>query len=147
MRLLIARASSYIDWTPFFRSWDLAGACPRILNDKVVGAAARELFDDAQTMVDQMVALDDSRLKDSTGGFVVTTGTKVEDLASAFEADNDDYRAIMVKALADRFAEECAEHMHHLVRTELWGYPRAPITPKGAPSSNCSRQLTASASR
>ncbi|MGY9071432.1 MAG: methionine synthase [Acidimicrobiales bacterium] len=173
---------SYIDWTPFFRSWDLAGAYPRILNDKVVGAAARELFDDAQTMVDQMVAEDwidakavvgfwpanavgdditvysdgtrnasiatlhtlrqqvthsddrpnwaladfiapdDSGLKDYIGGFVVTTGTKVEDLASAFEADNDDYRAIMVKALADRFAEACAEHMHHLVRTDLWGY-------------------------
>jgi hypothetical protein len=93
------------------------------------------------------IAPDDSGLKDYTGGFVVTTGTKVEDLASAFEADNDHYRAIMVKALADRFAEACAEHMHHLVRTELSGYPRAPITPKGAPSSNCSRQLTASASR
>jgi cobalamin-dependent methionine synthase I len=93
------------------------------------------------------IAPDDSGLKDYTGGFVVTTGTKVEDLASAFEADNDHYRAIMVKALADRFAEACAEHMHHLVRTELSGYPRAPITPKRAPSSNCSRQLTASASR
>ncbi|MFT7650380.1 MAG: 5-methyltetrahydrofolate--homocysteine methyltransferase [Candidatus Poriferisodalaceae bacterium] len=172
----------YIDWTPFFRSWDLAGAYPRILDDEVIGAAARELFDDAQRMVDQMIAEDwidakavvgfwpanavgdditvfadgtrdapiatlhtlrqqvvhsdnrpnwaladfiaptDSGLKDYIGGFVVTTGTKVEELASAFEADNDDYRAIMVKALADRFAEACAEHMHYLVRTELWGY-------------------------
>ncbi len=172
----------YIDWTPFFRSWDLAGAYPRILDDEVVGSAARELFDDAQQMLDQMVAEEwidaravvgfwpanaigdditvfadnartssiatlhtlrqqvvhadarpnwalsdfiaptESGLKDFIGAFAVTTGTKVEELASAFEADNDDYKAIMVKALADRFAEACAEHLHKVVRTELWGY-------------------------
>ena len=173
---------TYIDWTPFFRSWDLAGGYPRILEDDVVGEAARELFADAQQMLDQMIteqwidakavigfwpansigdditvfsdgtrstplatlhtlrqqvvhaddrpnwaladfiAPGDSGVKDYIGAFAVTTGTKVEDLAAAFEAENDDYRAIMVKALADRFAEACAEHMHHVVRTDLWGY-------------------------
>ena len=148
----------------------------------MVGEAARELYADAQTMLDQMIqeqwidakavagfwpanavgdditvfadgtrtdslatlhtlrqqvvhtddrpnwALSDfiapsaSGVKDYIGAFAVTTGTKVEDLAAAFEAENDDYRAIMVKALADRFAEACAEYMHHVVRTELWGY-------------------------
>ena len=172
----------YIDWTPFFRSWDLAGGFPRILDDEVVGAAARELYDDAQQMLDQMIteewidaravigfwpanavgddielfvdatrsekkatlhtlrqqvkhaddrpnfaladfiAPTDSGLKDYIGAFAVTTGTYVEEIASKFEADNDDYRAIMVKALADRFAEACAEYMHHMVRTDLWGY-------------------------
>ena len=172
----------YIDWTPFFRSWDLAGGYPRILDDEVVGEAARELFADAQTMLDQMIdeqwidakavvgfwpanasgdditvfsdvtrsvpldtlhtlrqqvthsddrpnwALADfiapveSGVKDYIGAFAVTTGTEVEAVASRFEDQNDDYRAIMVKALADRFAEACAEHMHHLVRTDLWGY-------------------------
>ena len=172
----------YIDWTPFFRSWDLAGGYPRILDDEVVGEAARELFADAQTMLDQMIdeqwidakavvgfwpanasgdditvfsdvtrsvpldtlhtlrqqvthtddrpnwALADfiapveSGVKDYIGAFAVTTGTEVEAVASRFEDQNDDYRAIMVKALADRFAEACAEHIHHLVRTDLWGY-------------------------
>ena len=172
----------YIDWTPFFRSWDLAGGYPRILDDEVVGEAARELFADAQTMLDQMIdeqwidakavvgfwpanasgdditvfadvtrsvpldtlhtlrqqvthtddrpnwALADfiapveSGVKDYIGAFAVTTGTEVEAVASRFEEQNDDYRAIMVKALADRFAEACAEHIHHLVRTDLWGY-------------------------
>jgi len=173
---------AYIDWTPFFRTWDLAGAFPRILTDDLVGPAAQELFDDAQRMVDTMIAerwIDakavvgfwpanavgdditvyadgtrdvplatlhtlrqqvvhaddrpnwaladfiapiDSGIKDYIGGFVVTTGTKVEELADAFVADNDDYQAIMIKALADRFAEACAEHMHEVVRTDLWGY-------------------------
>ena len=178
----------YIDWTPFFRSWDLAGGFPRILEDDVVGEAARELYADAQQMLNQMIeekwidakavvgfwpansigdditvfadgtrsnslatlhtlrqqvvhaddrpnwALADfiapsaSGVKDYIGAFAVTTGTKVEALAAEFEADNDDYRAIMVKALADRFAEACAEHMHHFVRTELWGYSEEQFT-------------------
>ncbi len=172
----------YIDWTPFFRSWDLAGGYPRILDDDVVGAAARELFADAERMLEVMIdeqwidaravvgfwpanavgddievftdatrstklatlhtlrqqvrhaddrpnfALADfiapsaSGLKDHIGAFAVTTGSSVEALAAKFEAAHDDYQAIMVKALADRFAEACAEYMHHQVRTELWGY-------------------------
>lgn len=179
---------AYIDWTPFFRSWDLAGAFPRILTDDLVGPAAQDLFDDAQQMVDTMIAeqwIDaqavvgfwpanavgdditvytdgtrdvplatlhtlrqqvmhaddrpnwaladfiaptDSGIKDFIGGFVVTTGTKVEALAERFAADNDDYRAIMVKAIADRFAEACAEYMHEVVRTDLWGYAEEELT-------------------
>ena len=68
------------------------------------------------------IAPSESGVKDYIGAFAVTTGTKVEALAAEFEAANDDYRAIMVKALADRFAEACAEHLHHVVRTDLWGY-------------------------
>ena len=173
---------TFIDWTPFFRSWDLAGGFPRILDDDLVGEAARELYDDAQKMLDQMIeeewidakavvgfwpanavgdditvfsdgarslplatlhtlrqqvvhaddrpnwaladfiAPTDSGVKDYIGAFAVTTGTKVEALCADFEANNDDYRSIMAKALADRFAEACAEYTHHVVRTDLWGY-------------------------
>ena len=173
---------TFIDWTPFFRSWDLAGGFPRILDDDIVGEAARELYADAQQMLDQMIeeewidaravvgfwpantvgdditvfsddtrslplatlhtlrqqvvhaddrpnwaladfiAPADSGVKDYIGAFAVTTGTKVEALCADFEASNDDYRSIMTKALADRFAEACAEYMHHVVRTDLWGY-------------------------
>ncbi len=45
----------YIDWGPFFRSWDLAGSFPRILDDETVGAAARELFADAEKMLHRIV--------------------------------------------------------------------------------------------
>ena len=178
----------YIDWTPFFRTWDLVGAYPRILDDQRVGAAARELLDDAERMLDQMiseqwidaravvgfwpanavgdditvftdgtrttplgtlhtlrqqvshaddrpnwaladfVAPVDSGVKDYIGAFAVTTGTHVETRAAMFEADHDDYQAIMVKALADRLAEACAEYMHQLVRTDLWGYSNEKLT-------------------
>ena len=172
----------YIDWTPFFRAWDLAGSYPRLLDDEVVGQAARELYADGVEMLDQFiadrlltadavvgfwpanatgdditvyadetrgdvaetlhtlrqqvvhaddrpnlaladfVAPADSGVADYVGAFTVTTGGRAEELAAAYEADNDDYRAIMVKALADRLAEACAEYLHHRVRTELWGY-------------------------
>jgi 5-methyltetrahydrofolate--homocysteine methyltransferase len=172
----------FIDWTPFFRAWDLAGAYPRILDDKIIGSVARDLFDEAQPMIDRMIseqwieptavvgfwpanavgddiavfadasraerlvtlhtlrqqvqhsddrpnwALADfvapveSGVKDHIGAFAVTAGGRVEEVAAEFEANHDDYRAIMVKALADRFAEATAEYMHHLVRTDLWGY-------------------------
>ena len=54
--------------------------------------------------------------------FVVTTGAGVAERCATFEAANDDYSSIMLKALADRLAEACAEYLHHRVRTELWGY-------------------------
>jgi 5-methyltetrahydrofolate--homocysteine methyltransferase len=59
---------------------------------------------------------------DYIGGFAVTTGIGVEEFAREFKDANDDYNAIMVQALADRLAEAFAEHMHYLVRKELWGY-------------------------
>ena len=60
--------------------------------------------------------------EDWLGAFCVTTGHGVEERARAFEANNDDYNSIMLKALADRLAESFAEHLHHRVRTEFWGY-------------------------
>ena len=63
-------------------------------------------------------------MSDYLGAFVVSTGSGVDELAARYEAENDDYRSILVKALADRLAEACAEYLHHRVRTELWGYQR-----------------------
>lgn len=175
-----------IDWTPFFITWELAGKYPKILDDKVVGAQARELFADAQAMLarivdeklltaratvgfwaaartgadDIAVYSDESRSEkiatlhqlrqqiekpngkpnlsladfiapegsgasDYIGGFCVTTGHGVKELAAKFEAEHDDYNSIMLKALADRLAESFAEHLHRLVRTELWGYDKS----------------------
>jgi 5-methyltetrahydrofolate--homocysteine methyltransferase len=68
------------------------------------------------------IAPADAGLVDYVGGFCVTTGHGVEERAAAFEAEHDDYSSIMLKALADRLAESFAEHMHRLVRLELWGY-------------------------
>jgi 5-methyltetrahydrofolate--homocysteine methyltransferase len=172
-----------IDWTPFFISWELAGKYPKILQDEKVGEAARNLFDDAQRMLDDIisnkrlqakavlgfwpaqqenrndiavyadgeqqqrlctlnhlrqqsdkadgkpnfsladyVAPADSGKTDYIGGFVVTAGIGVDEMVAEFEANNDDYSAIMVKALADRLAESLAEYMHKRVRTEFWAY-------------------------
>ena len=67
----------------------------------------------------------DSGLKDYIGGFVVTSGIGAETLAAAYQADHDDYNAILVKALADRLAEAFAEKLHQIVRLRDWGY--APV--------------------
>ncbi len=64
----------------------------------------------------------DSGVADWVGGFVVTAGPEEIEIAERFEADNDDYSSILLKALADRIAEAFAERMHERVRTELWGY-------------------------
>jgi 5-methyltetrahydrofolate--homocysteine methyltransferase len=68
------------------------------------------------------IAPADSGVADYIGGFCVTTGHGVSERAAQYEAEHDDYSSIMLKALADRLAESFAEHMHRLVRTELWGY-------------------------
>jgi 5-methyltetrahydrofolate--homocysteine methyltransferase len=173
----------YIDWTPFFHSWQLKGSYPKILDDLEKGPEARELFADAQGLLDRIIAekwltaraafglfpanaleydsieiyTDESReevlatldflrqqkqkppgrpnrsladfvaprntgLEDYIGLFAVTTGLGADEVALRFEEDNDDYNAIMVKALADRLAEAFAELMHWRVRTECWGY-------------------------
>lgn len=171
-----------IDWTPFFRTWELAGRYPDILQDETVGEAARGLYADATAMLERIVAErwfapravigfwpanrvgdDDVAVYDSDnrgeelavfhflrqqmgrasgranfcladfiapasegvdwlGGFAVTAGHGVEEQVARFEAENDDYNAILVKALADRLAEAFAEHMHERVRREFWGY-------------------------
>lgn len=175
----------YIDWTPFFSSWQLAGKYPEILKDPVVGQEAGKLFADANKMLDQIIAEKwinanavigifpaqsdgddiviykdeggreilkkvhhlrqqvakakgqpnfslsdfiapvDSGKMDYVGGFAVTAGLNMEEKVKAFEQDNDDYHAILLKALADRLAEAFAERMHERVRKEWWGYAPA----------------------
>ncbi|WP_206201939.1 methionine synthase [Terasakiella sp. SH-1] len=169
-----------IDWTPFFRTWELAGTYPKILDDKVVGEEATKLFADAQEMLKQIISekwltakavigfwpanstpddsirlfKDEGRSEDLArfhmvrqqipkaegrydncladyiapegddyiGGFAVTTGHGIESKLAEFDAAHDDYRSIMLKALADRLAEAFAERMHERVRKEFWGY-------------------------
>jgi len=163
----------YIDWTPFFRAWELAGNYPAILDDAIVGESARSLFADAQKMLDQIIAErwltakgvaalwpavsqgDDVVVETAAGevrlpflrqqikkregranmclaDFVAPAGDWLGGFAvgihgidphiARFKADHDDYREILLKALADRLAEAFAERLHLHVRTELWGY-------------------------
>ncbi|MDG1312045.1 MAG: methionine synthase, partial [Porticoccaceae bacterium] len=172
----------FIDWTPFFITWDLVGKYPKILNDEVVGEAAQNLFADAEALLKDIIdnkrltaravfglweantvshddieiygadgsaaatlhqirqqiqkpgaseelasladfiAPKETGLTDYIGAFAVTTGIGADELAAQYEAAHDDYNAIMVKALADRLAEAFAEHLHHRIRTEYWGY-------------------------
>ncbi|MEM9179940.1 MAG: methionine synthase [Pseudomonadota bacterium] len=161
----------YIDWTPYFSSWNLAGRFPQILEDEIVGEAASDLWRDTENMMQQILGQDwfkpkavigfwgaardgdDIKLEtgdtfhtlrqqmvkdnqranfalsdfiaeqgDHIGGFAVTAGPEAEEIAKKFEAEADDYSAIMVKALADRFAEAMAEYMHEQVRKSHWGY-------------------------
>jgi 5-methyltetrahydrofolate--homocysteine methyltransferase len=68
------------------------------------------------------IAPKETGLKDYVGAFAVTAGLGADELAKKYEADHDDYKAIMVKALADRLAEAFAERLHERVRREFWGY-------------------------
>ena len=63
-------------------------------------------------------------MHDYMGAFAVTTGIGLAPIVKAYEAEHDDYSAIMAKALADRLAEAFAECLHQRVRKELWGYAR-----------------------
>jgi 5-methyltetrahydrofolate--homocysteine methyltransferase len=165
----------YIDWTPFFISWQLHGKFPAILKDKVVGVEASKLYDDAQLMLQLIIAenwleangvagifpaksvgddiqifadktytshhLRQQRKKasgkpnycladyispngDYIGAFAVTAGGKIEEQVKAFEDNHDDYNAILLKAIADRFAEAFAEYVHAQIRRDLWGYAK-----------------------
>jgi len=178
----IEELRAYIDWTPFFATWELSGKYPAILDDAKYGAAARSLFDDAQAMLDRIVREDwfraravfgfwpansegddivlfgdesrekpiamlhtlrqqltrregranialadfvaprNSGLADHVGAFMVTAGIGEDDIAERFKRANDDYSAILVKALADRLAEAFAERLHQRVRKEFWAY-------------------------
>jgi 5-methyltetrahydrofolate--homocysteine methyltransferase len=75
-----------------------------------------------QLCLSDFIAPKDSGVLDYIGAFAVTTGHGIDAHVKRFEAEHDDYKAIMLKALADRFAESFAEHLHRRVRTELWGY-------------------------
>jgi 5-methyltetrahydrofolate--homocysteine methyltransferase len=182
----LASLLPYIDWSPFFQTWELAGRYPAILDNPTVGEAARGVFNDAQAMLAQIVGekwlrvravfglfpanangddieiyADESRnaplmtwhnlrqqqkqpegranaclsdfvapkgsgasstVPDYAGAFAVTAGLGIETKLAEFAAANDDYKSIMLKALADRLAEACAEWLHERVRKEHWGY-------------------------
>ena len=178
----LAEIARYIDWTPFFQTWELHGRYPKILQDEVVGEEARKLFADAQAMLKRIIdekwlhasgviglfpanRVDDdieiytdetrstvamtyhalrqqmekppgrpnmcladfiapknSGVKDYIGAFAVTAGLDMDERVAAYEKAFDDYNAILLKALADRFAEAFAECMHARVRREFWGY-------------------------
>ena len=183
----LTELSEYISWTPFFNAWELRGAYPAILQSPIYGEEAQRLFDDAQSLLHEMMdrkALearavigffpansvgddielyrDDSRsevldtfhflrqqwdksrqranlpledfcladfiapkesgIPDFIGAFVVTAGVGSEEYAACLESKNDDYNAIMSRALADRLAEAFSERLHERVRKEFWRY-------------------------
>jgi 5-methyltetrahydrofolate--homocysteine methyltransferase len=176
----------YIDWTPFFASWQLKGKYPTIFRDAFVGVEAQKLYDHAQEMLDLIVkenrltvkavtgifeaqsegddivlydpqtgdksdtihflrqqrkksdglpyqCLADyvapigSAKKDYFGAFAVSAGFGLEPWVKMYEDQHDDYNAIMMKALADRFAEALAEYLHQVNRTDIWGYSKGEI--------------------
>jgi 5-methyltetrahydrofolate--homocysteine methyltransferase len=170
----------YIDWAPFFQAWELSGPYPAILDDPVVGEAARNVLAEGKAMLAKIVegrwltahgvaglwpanaqgddiVLWDSAARDTpaltwrnlrqqtakaggrpnlcladfvgpagvadhVGAFAVTAGIGIEAKLAEFAKANDDYSALMLKALADRLAEAFAEWLHANVRRELWGY-------------------------
>jgi 5-methyltetrahydrofolate--homocysteine methyltransferase len=165
----LADLRRYIDWTFFFHAWELRGRYPGILDHPEMGPTARELYDNAQTLLDeierggllrargvfgfwpasacgddvvlandvrfpmlrQQVDHEDDRPNlcladfvapdaDHVGAFAVTAGLGANELAARYEAEHDDYRAIMVKALADRLAEAFAEYLHEVARREWY---------------------------
>ena len=87
------------------------------LRQQVVKAAGQYNYS-----LSDFVAPVESGKVDYIGGFAVTSGLDIENKVKAFEADHDDYHAILLKALADRFAEAFAERMHERIRKEWWGY-------------------------
>ncbi|NQW47473.1 MAG: cobalamin B12-binding domain-containing protein, partial [Planctomycetes bacterium] len=179
----LAELIPYIDWSPFFMSWELKGKYPAIFDDPVVGIEAKKLYDEARHLLDAIVRdkalvargvyglfaansvgddivlfTDDTRStelgrvhtlrqqwerkgqdafyaladfvaplqsgrQDYIGCFACTTGHGCDELSQRYEREHDDYSSILVKALADRFAEAFAEWLHEQVRQE-WGYGR-----------------------
>ena len=82
------------------------------------------------------VAPKDSGVTDYVGGFITTAGIGAEEVAKAYQDAGDDYNSIMVKALADRLAEACAEWLHQQVRTHYWGYAKDEQLASSIPSSS-----------
>jgi 5-methyltetrahydrofolate--homocysteine methyltransferase len=171
----------YIDWTPFFASWQLKGKYPTIFKDAFVGSEAKKLYDHALELIELIISENrltpkavtfiseansygddvlvyephsgkicdtihflrqqrkkaeglpyqcladyiaprESTKKDYIGGFAVSAGFGIEKWVKMYEDQHDDYNAIMMKALADRFAEALAEYVHKVIRTEIWAY-------------------------
>lgn len=183
IKITLEELVPYIDWSPFFHTWELRGRYPAIFDDPDHGKESRELFDDAQVLLKRIINeklleargvygfwpsnavgddielyTDESRtevlatfhflrqqmqkpagqsnhcladfvtpkaigLPDYLGCFAVTAGFGADELAKRFEAEQDDYSAIMTKALADRLAEAFAEYLHKRARVD-WGYGR-----------------------
>jgi len=179
--LPIEELRDWIDWTFFFRAWELKGKYPAILEDAKYGEQAKSLFKDVNELYDELIESkkltanasygffpanadgddivlysDETRateltrfcmprqqrepstgkpnrsladfiaplstgLSDHIGAFALTGGLGAEALAKEYEADHDDYKAILVRALADRLAEAFAEYLHARVREE-WGF-------------------------
>jgi len=167
----LAELRRYVDWQFFFHAWELKGKFPAILEQP----AARELYDDAQRLLDRIVgegllgprgvfgfwparrdgddvvleegtrvcflrqqtAYGDSRPNRCLADFIGEQGDHVgafavgihgaDELARQFEAEHDDYSAIMAKALADRLAEAFAEYLHERAR-RAW-YETGPALP------------------
>jgi 5-methyltetrahydrofolate--homocysteine methyltransferase len=179
--LPLREIAHFIDWSPFFHAWEIRGRYPALLNDPEIGPRCRELFNDAQTLLNRLINeklihgkavygfypaarsgddielyTDDTRTKvlttfhtlrqqmdkpedqpnyaladfiapkdsgrrDYLGAFALTTGLGVDEIARAYEADHNDYNAIMTKALADRLAEASAEWLHLQARL-AWGF-------------------------
>jgi len=170
----------FVDWQPFFISWDLHGKFPAILTDKVVGEQATQVYEDAQKMIETIISKQLFKAKGIFGIFeanandeddiVISKNQKeitrfrtlrqqlhkkegipnyaladfiapvkekqdymgafcvaifgVDELASKYKEDHDDYNAILVQAIADRFAEAFAEYLHQQVRMKHWGYAK-----------------------
>ena len=172
----------FIDWTPFFSAWEIKGRYPKVFDHPEIGSHAKQLFEEANEMLDQLakenalfgravigiwkaqakgddvlvlddngkerarfammrqqilkkddeaymgladfIAPEESGKDDFIGGFVVSIQGKMEEMLKAFALDHNDYKIIMLKALADRLAEALAEYMHKEVRTNLWGYAK-----------------------
>jgi 5-methyltetrahydrofolate--homocysteine methyltransferase len=122
----------HIDWMPFFNAWEFSGTFPAILDDPQKGPAARQLWDDAQAMLDRVVRERWLKARAAVGFFpansvdddveVYAAGIGIEEHVARFESAHDDYSAILLKALADRLAEAAAEALHERVRREYWGY-------------------------
>ena len=173
----------YIDWTQFFRSWNIYGKYPDIFNQEVNGKEAKELFGDANLILEKIIkenlleakgvfglfpansvnyddievykndysnnvleklitlrqqskkpkgapniALSDFiapkelKIKDYIGVFCVSAGFGCDELSKKYEAENDDYSSLMVKAIADRLVEAFAEYLHKMIRIKYWGY-------------------------
>ncbi|HLA33950.1 MAG TPA: methionine synthase [Rhodocyclaceae bacterium] len=177
-QLDLAQIAEYIDWGPFFQTWDLAGSYPKILDDATVGETARQVLAEGRAMLQQLIAerwltahavfglfparsvgddivlyADEARQEalmtwhglrqqqerpagkpyqcladfvapdgDYVGAFAVAAGAGIETKLAEFAAQHDDYRAIMLKSLADRLAEAAAEWLHARVRRDDWGY-------------------------
>lgn len=178
-QLSLKQLVPYIDWSPFFRSWDLHGRYPDILQDNIVGEQATQLYKDAQAMINEIITKQSLKPKAIFGLFEANTindddisirkkGKEIavfrtlrqqlqkrdgvpnialadfvapettgkvdhmgafcvaifgaDELANTYKEQQDDYNAIMVQAIADRFAEAFAEYLHKQIRTKHWGY-------------------------